>query len=728
MEEVQTSLSKCGGLIESEGKAYVSLKQLVIALRSRLNDSQSNLKPLAATVIGSLLNHVNDGAQAKLGKVVFPALANAAMNDMKKTMRDAAVSALSMGTERPTQSGGGINLSAIECFIACLESELSDAALKSSGLADVLEFLTVRLEPERQTGISTVKLLATVIVKSLTSPKAGSRSAGEQLLKLCTSSGMVPPEALDKEIGKLLPAQQRGVRSYIPKLSAQEKELVETFKRPQSRAKQPSRQPSARPSSARLPSRQDSTTRSSKTSAPASATRAPRQEMRHGNPLYPTSTHKSTKIQRLAYLGRNDHWPDYPEEPSDSAIQSLRKSWSSMLSPTSAKLLFPKGGIQNHEDALNGIEVIEKAIEYSKADGDDSFLEQLDFILKWTACALLTRDHTSGLRSLLAMIHQLFERLHNLSIIMEDNEAIIVLPYILEKASVAKTQFKGQFDNILSFLKSTELYPLKRYGPHICMRVVEKSKSSRAQALAATEAIVCVSSLGVAGIGKKGVIALSRTLSSEKVTEIRMAYLDLFDTVVQKYGNIEKLFVIIGDDNLPDKTKKMILDRCSKRPATAPAGGQPVRISEESNQSRLRTPSRKSVSSRSVSPRANTSARDRPSSSAAAIPSSRLQSNKAIEGTAPRLPPTTAPSMRNVMPPRQPPGEDDVNLYVNTMRDIRSMIDRAGSINDAWMTTVLGSIRVLSLAFKQDASDATTVLLKGGISSDRDGFIETLMK
>ena len=137
MEEVKTSLSKCGGLIATEGKALSSLKQLFLALRSRLNDSQSNLKPISATLIGSLLNHVDGDSQAKLGKIVFPALTNAAMNDMKKTMKDAAVSSLSMGTERPKQNGGGTNPPAIECFIVCLESELSDAALKSTGLPDV---------------------------------------------------------------------------------------------------------------------------------------------------------------------------------------------------------------------------------------------------------------------------------------------------------------------------------------------------------------------------------------------------------------------------------------------------------------------------------------------------------------------------------------------------------------------------------------------------------------
>lgn len=106
MEEVNTSLSKCGGLIATDANAFSTLKQLFLALRSRLNDSQSNLKPISATLIGLLLNHVDDNAQAKLGKTVYPQIINAATNDMKKTMRDAALAALTIGTQRPKQNGG----------------------------------------------------------------------------------------------------------------------------------------------------------------------------------------------------------------------------------------------------------------------------------------------------------------------------------------------------------------------------------------------------------------------------------------------------------------------------------------------------------------------------------------------------------------------------------------------------------------------------------------------
>ncbi|KAL7540754.1 hypothetical protein ACHAXR_010359, partial [Thalassiosira sp. AJA248-18] len=722
MEEVNACLSKCGGLIETEGKAFLSLKQLFIALRSRLNDSQSNLKPIAATLIGSLLNHVDDEPQAKLGKIVFPALANAAMNDMKKTMRDAAVSALSMGTERPKQNGGGTNLAATECFIVCLQSVLSDAALKSSGLPDVLTFLTARVKSIFSSESSKTlsgRELAKVVVQSLLSSKAGTRSSAEKLLKVCRLNNVVPSEALDKEIGKLVPAQQRTIRSFIPKLSPQEQELVDTFKRPSSRAQQ-----HVRPSSSRQPVRRE-TTRSNVT-APvstsdisASETRNESSFMVQKNPLHPSSS-KSTKLQRLSLLGRSDHWPEYPEEPNDTTLHTLRKSWSLMLSPSSIQYLFPKGGIHSHEDAVKGCEIISQSIEFSRSDDDNSFLEQLDLIFKWAACSISARDHTSGLRSLLAMIQLLFGRLHELSYVLNDGEAKILLPCLLT-AGVAKSQFKDQFVSILSFVRSNELYPLQKYGPNICILVLDKSKSNRARSLAATECSSCVIAIGVGAIGKKGMIALSRALTLEKVTEIRMSYLDLFYNVVQKYGDLDKLLSIIGDDNLTDKTKQMILDRCSKRPATAPAGSRAMHHANESKPSRLRTPSRRSVArTSSVSPRASNEASEQ---AVMGTMKARLQSRKEeTEGSIP---------MRQAMPLSK---ADNVNLYMNAVSDIGGMINEAEttSANDAWIAKGSRAIHMLLLAMKNDASEGTVnaaqiETLRHGIASDMDGCVETLI-
>ena len=728
MEEVRISVSKCGGLIGTEeGNEISFLKQLFSALRSRLTDSQSNLKPIAATLIGGLLNHIDGNSQAKLGKIVFPALINAAMNDMKKTMRDAAASALSMGTDHSTQNGGGTNILATESFIVCLESQLSDAALKSSGLQDVITFLAKRLESlESSNTLSGRKQLAKVIVLSLLSSKAGTRSASEKLLTICAKNEFVSSGDLDKEIGSLKPAQQRAVRTFIPKNSTQDQELIDTFKRPSSRVRQPVRSGPSNQQKRRM-------TKSNQVAAsPAPSTIDASASNTHNdaNPLHPIAS-KSTKLQRLSLLGRSDNWPEYPEEPNgDATLQILRKSWALLISPPSIQLLFPKGGIRSHEDSIRGCMVISQSIEYSRNNNDVSFIEQLDFILKWASCALSSRDHTSGLRSLLSMLQLLFERLHDLSYIMNDAEAIILLPCMLEKAAIAKSQFKDKFLTILSFIRSEELYQLQRYGSTICMKVIEKSKSIRARSLGATECSSCVKVIGAGAIGRKGVVTLALALSSEKLQEICVSYLDLFYYVVRS-STLEKVLAIIGDA-VPDKTKDKIVERCSKRPLTAPSptGSRAIHHGDpnKSKPPSIEINSETQIST--VSPQADKKSSDQAPSSSAAVTGalrSRLQRFRTESQTADKSLPCT-PSLGSALtiegtqqatPPKPPSKMENLNLC-SVLDDIMDMVKGILGMEG-------GSKAIRKLALVVKKNDAPQIeSLRQQISPEIDRFVVAL--
>ena len=731
MEEVRMSVDKCGGLISTEGKAMSSLKQLFLALRNRLSDSQSNLKPTAAMLLGSLLNHLDDGdSQAKLGKVVFPHLANAAMNDMKKTMRDAALSALLMGTEQPKQNGGGANLAATESFIVCLESQLTDAALKSTGLPEVLTFLTTRLEScfpvdtdSAQQAISAKRQLSKVIVQSLLSSKAGTRSSAEKLLSVCTKNGIAQSAELDNEIGKLLPAQQRTVRSFIPKNSIQDQALVDTFKRPSS-ARQQSVPP---PSIASSRQGQQAAQRApSKSSTQATVVQPPSLENHangdsyneaNPNPLHPFNTFKSTKQKRLSVLGRSDNWPEYPEDPSGdpATLQSLQKTWSHLISPTSIQLLFPKGGFRSHEDAVRGCELLDQSIEYSRSSNDGSFLEQLDLIFKWLSCALSSRDHTTGLRSLLSTLQGLFDRLHELSYVMNDLEATILLPHVIEKAAVAKLQFKSQFMDILSLIRTNKLYPTELYGSYICiMKVVEKSKSNSARALAAAECSWCVEQIGPTAIGSKGVATLAKALSVEKLTDIRKSYLELFDTVVQK-SSLDRVLKRCVGSTVTDKTRDSISDWCTskKRPSTAPLPAASKSSSlgtipaSDPKQSRLRTPSRQS-----------------------AIPTSNISSPRSIkDATGQQF--SSSSVATGALRSRLARSNNDTStitadVYTNAMDDIIAMINDQGTLEKGQH-----AIHMLGLVVRKDASDgflnaSQIESASKSIASDLDRFVSTL--
>ena len=123
-------MQRCAGLIDTS-----KLKQLVDllrALRERLSDSQSNLKPVAARLIGIIMSVSDANAQAKLGKVVYGPLINSAMNDSRKVMHDACMEALVLGTSLPKLEGTGPNVLSLENFIVSLVGELDESDFKVS--------------------------------------------------------------------------------------------------------------------------------------------------------------------------------------------------------------------------------------------------------------------------------------------------------------------------------------------------------------------------------------------------------------------------------------------------------------------------------------------------------------------------------------------------------------------------------------------------------------------
>lgn len=135
LEDIENACKKFEGLsFSTSPEDMKGLTDLMKALRSRLDDSQSNLKPIAARNMATILNAVDASSQVALGKIVYGPLFRAAMNDNKKIVRDAALEALNTGTLLNDLNGGGINSSAMEPLIAGFVSELEQSEYKVRGL------------------------------------------------------------------------------------------------------------------------------------------------------------------------------------------------------------------------------------------------------------------------------------------------------------------------------------------------------------------------------------------------------------------------------------------------------------------------------------------------------------------------------------------------------------------------------------------------------------------
>lgn len=136
LDDVEDAVKKTNGLISTD--ALKPLIDLLRALRERLSDSQSNLKPVAARTIGSILGSVDAVSQAKLGRIAFAPLVGAVCNDNRKPMREASMEAIRVGTTASSVEGGEPNSSSLESLMVAVAGELGESEFKVSFLCTEL--------------------------------------------------------------------------------------------------------------------------------------------------------------------------------------------------------------------------------------------------------------------------------------------------------------------------------------------------------------------------------------------------------------------------------------------------------------------------------------------------------------------------------------------------------------------------------------------------------------
>jgi hypothetical protein len=129
---VEHALKQCSGLLDTSSPKLNELVELTRAVRDRLVDTQINLKPSAARIIGHLLSSVDKATQAKLGKLVFGPLINAAMNDIKKLMRESSLDAIRTGTTSSSLDGGELNAEALEALVIAFIGEVNETSIRVS--------------------------------------------------------------------------------------------------------------------------------------------------------------------------------------------------------------------------------------------------------------------------------------------------------------------------------------------------------------------------------------------------------------------------------------------------------------------------------------------------------------------------------------------------------------------------------------------------------------------
>jgi cytoskeleton-associated protein 5 len=269
-------------------------------------------------------------------------------------------------------------------------------------------------------------------------------------------------------------------------------------------------------------------------------------------------------------------WPEYPEEPSgDLILGALKKAWSPLIPLESTKHLFPGGDIKKQDDAMAGCELLSRAIVMDRAEEGFIIGEQFSLIWKWMTFVLCCKESTVGTQSLLQLTSDLIDHLRYMKYEISDAEAMVFVPHLFDKASAAKGRFKETYMDLIEQFKAEDLLPTKRLGPLVCVGIIEGSSYPKARLLACKECQLCVEKIGLSGVGKRGVLAVAKSLSEENLQENRNALVELMASLVLRMNGDMQRFTRICGPSLSGKARSLIEERLKKGGFPASAALKP---------------------------------------------------------------------------------------------------------------------------------------------------------
>lgn len=167
----------------------------------------------------------------------------------------------------------------------------------------------------------------------------------------------------------------------------------------------------------------------------------------------------------------------------------------------------------------------------------------LDLVLKW--CTLrIVDNNVQALAKLLEVLVKLFEMLKDTGYQLDDVEAAILLPYLLQESGQSKPRFRVRFRDVMKLV--VDVYNPEKYVPYL-MECFNGSKNmkSRCECIDLVEYIVSVH--GYQMIGRKCIKDVGKyVVAHEK--ELRESAINTLVAVYMRTegGNPDKFFRFAG--------------------------------------------------------------------------------------------------------------------------------------------------------------------------------------
>ncbi|KAL4157063.1 hypothetical protein PRNP1_006089 [Phytophthora ramorum] len=543
MDTVQSICESAGCAIEFTRP----VQEVLRGLKARLNDSNANLKVKATNVIAIVATSVGPDI-AKMSKILGASLI-AGVADNKKTMQAASIQTLHKWVCHNDETSS-----------SCMESllnPLSEGLANTVGRAELLGWASEHLQNSEKLDLN---CLVAPTVQCMMDKSSEAREKA-QLLLVEVMKSVGKDTVFTTGCRDIKPAAMRALKPLLQKVcdaveasgAATSTNQTSSILAPSAAPTQPPPAPFAsghssassgiarggirRRASASAaggppaPGLKSRLTRPSSFRAPTAASEMIEKD---AAPLLKMSSNKSARIAK----GQYNKW--IFEVTSVSEMNSrkgeVEAEWKPFLSPEfHAKLFAPsleKGMLAAMDDLR--LCVLHQA---------DEVVSSLDLIFKW--CSLrIVDNNVQALAKLLEVLIKLFEMLKDTGYQLDDVEAAIILPYLLQESGQSKPRFRVRFRDVMKLI--VDVCSPEKYVPYL-MECFNGSKNmkSRCECIDLVEYIVSIHGYHVIGrkcikdVGKY-VVAHEKELRESAINTLVAVY------VRTEGGNPDKFFRLAG--------------------------------------------------------------------------------------------------------------------------------------------------------------------------------------
>jgi cytoskeleton-associated protein 5 len=454
MEAIVQACERSGHFVEGNPFA----KGLLKSLKERLNDTQANLKPLAATTMGHVIRAMDLESSVRAFRVLSgPLLAGVA--DNKKSMRDATLAALTMVVtqgivENATRPDANL--------VGALVPALAEAAQNPVGRTELLSFFVTQVDSDAVLKCDWTEVL-TSLVSSLQDKTPTCRAAAEQLFCSLITKGYVSRPDAAKSFRDLSPAAMRSLQAVMDRI------VSTTMEGAALAATLPSAPPPAAaveaPAKVARETVRPAKTERVKASKDPSSDDAPSAPAVQEVPDAPTSAtfplKKTSKAKRLDDFYKQN-WPQPPEDPGATEMHALKSVWEPLIAPELYQIVFEdnKSGLANQDSVMGAMSELmsllsgddvgaTSGLQYGSAV-NDMVVQHTDLILRWAALALCLRESTSGLMHVLLLISKVIDKIHHINGQLHEGEISVILPALIERSGHKSERHKAAFKSVIS--------------------------------------------------------------------------------------------------------------------------------------------------------------------------------------------------------------------------------------------------------------------------------------